>query len=318
MKKEDIPVEIFEGHIKRVSEKRQISIEKVVSEYIKIFESEKVQKQSGGEKEKAKWAGKILFNKLMSKEPTTTYSMLIPFGTTEPRLKKDTEDKVENMRSTMFAAVEVTKIKDGKKVKNFEVKEVVFNGKHAAMVQKIQMIRVYSNVKLYNKGYFIEAGDDTKFDNPQRLKSMSDEDVITKVCKLPKLDKLSDVVTHKSGMKDDGYTDRLDMYLIEGMVQRGFKKGYAVKDESLEYEERAITVAGESIILPQSLTVWVPSRFYKWDEDSELAFLGTISIGQDDKKPVMNAVLVYPAGFVCEIPQGEKKKVKPKKEEEVK
>lgn len=93
------------------------------------------------------------------------------------------------------------------------------------------------------------------------------------------------------------------MYLIEGMVQRGFKKGYAIKDESLEYEEKVIRVAGEEIILPQTLTVWVPSRFYKWDEDSELAFLGTIDIGQQDKKPVMNAILVYPIGFVIELPE---------------
>ena len=300
MKKEDIPSEVFEGHIKRVSEKRSIPLEKVVSEYIKIFETERVQKQPGGDKEKAVWAGKILFNKLMSKEPITTYAMMIPFGTTEPRLIKDSEDKIENMRSTMFAAVKVSPDK------SFEVKEITFRGKYAAMVQTIKMIRAYSNVKLYNKGYFIEAGEDTKFGSPQKLK-MSEEDFITKVCKLPKLDKLSDVVTHKSVIKDDGYTDRADMYLIEGMVQRGFKKGYAIKDETLEYEEKLIKVAGEEIILPQMLTVWVPSRFYKWDEDSELAFLGTISIGQDDKKPVMNAVLAYPAGFVCEIPTGGKK-----------
>ena len=306
MKVEEIPKEVLEGYINRVSEKRLMPIEKVVDEYEKILKSEKVQRQTGGEEEKAKWAGKILFNRFMSKEPVTTYAMLIPFGTTEPRLKKDAEDKVENMRSTMFAAVEVSKIKDGKKTKSFEVKEVVFNGKLATMVQKLQMIRAYSNVKLYNKGYFIEAGEDTKFDTPQKLK-MTEEDFITKICKLPKLDKLSDVVTHKSQMKDDGYIDKTDMYLIEGMVQRGFKKGYAIKDESLEYEEKLIKVAGEEVILPQMLTVWVPSRFYKWDEDSELAFLGTINVGNEDKKPFMNAVLAYPAGFVSEIPVGGKK-----------
>ena len=315
MKKEDIPEEVLEG-IKRVSEKRTIPVEKLIVEYEKIIGEKKVQRQTGGEKAKAVWAGKILFNRFMSTEPVTTYSMLIPFGTTEPRLKKDAEDRVENMRSTMFAAVEVTKIKDGKKTKSFEVKEVVFNGKFASMVQKIQMIRAYSNVKLYDKGYFIEVGEDTKFDNPQRLKSMTEEDVITKICKLPKLDKLSDVVTHRSKIENSGYVDRADMYLIEGMVQRGFKKGYAIKDETLEYEEKLIKVAGDEIILPQMLTVWVPSRFYKWDEDSELAFLGTIDIGREDKKPVMNAVLVYPAGFVCELPVGGKNEKKPKETKE--
>lgn len=312
MEQKDIPEEVLEG-IKRVSEKRTISVEKLIVEYEKIIEEKKVQRQTGGEKAKAVWAGKILFNRFMSKEPVTTYSMLIPFGTTEPRLKKDAEDKIENMRSTMFAAVEVSKIKDGKKTKSWEVKEVVFNGKLAAMVQNIKMIRAYSNVKLYDKGYFIEVGDDTKFDAPQKLK-MSEEDFIIKICKLPKLDKLSDVVTHKSRIETTGYADKTDMYLIEGMVVRGFKKGYAIKDESLEYEERVIKVAGENIILPQNLTVWIPSRFYKWDEDSELAFLGTISIGQQDNKPVMNAVLAYPAGFVCEIPQGGNKE-KPKEKE---
>ena len=294
MKEEDIPKEVLDS-IKRVCENRSISLEKVMAEYEKIFRSDKIQKWDAPDIEKAKVAGKILFKDFMSKEPVTTYSMVIPIGATEPRLRKDAENKVENMRSTMFAAV---KISD----ELFEVKEIVFNGKHAAMVQEIQMIRVYSNVKLYDKGFFIEVGDDTKFDNPQKLKNMTEEDVITKICKLPKLDKLSDVVTHRSRREDTGYIDRTDMYLVEGMVQRGFKKGYAIKDESLEYEEKPVNVAGETIILPQTLTVWVPSRFYKWDEDSELAFLGTIDIGRQDKKPVMNAVLAYPVGFVCEVP----------------
>ena len=295
MKKEDIPEEVLDS-IKRVSEKRSIPLEKVIVEYEKVFKSDKIQKWDAPDVEKAKVAGKIMFKDFMSKEPVTTYSMIIPFGTTEPKLKIGSEDKEENMRSTMFAAVKVSEDKP------FEVKEIVFNGKHAPMVQKVQMIRAYSNVKLYDKGFFIEVGDDTKFETPQKLKNMSEEDVITKICKLPKLDKLSDVVTHRS-RRDGGYIDRADMYLVEGMVQRGFKKGYAIKDESLEYEEKPVNVAGETIILPQTLTVWVPSMFYKWNEDSELAFLGTIDIGRQDKKPVMNAVLVYPIGFVCEIPK---------------
>ena len=313
MEQKDIPGEVLEG-IKRVSEKRTIPVEKLIVEYDKIIEEKKVQRQTGGEEAKAIWAGKILFNRFMSKEPVTTYKMLIPFGTTEPRLKKDAEDKIENMRATMFAAVEITKIKDGKKVKSWEVKEMVFNGKYATMVRNIKMIRAYSNVKLYDKGYFIEVGDGTKFDAPQKLR-MSEEDFITKICKLPKLDKLSDVITHKSRIETTGYADKTDMYLIEGMVVRGFKKGYAIKDESLEYEEKTIKVGNDTIILPQTLTVWIPSRFYKWDEDSELAFVGTISIGQQDNKPVMNAVLAYPAGFVCELPEGGKKEKEKVKEE---
>jgi len=299
MKEEDIPKEVSES-IKRISEKRSIPLEKVIVEYERVLVSDKIQGWDVPDIERAKVAGKILFKDFMFKEPVTTYSMVIPIGTTEPRLKKGAKDIVENMRSTMFAAVRVTD-------EPFEVKEVVFNGEQATRVQEIQMIRVYSNVKLYDKGFFIEVGDDTKFDNPQKLKNMSEEDVITKICKLPKLDKLSDVVTHRSRREDTGYIDRTDMYLVEGMVQRGFKKGYAIKDESLEYEEKSVKVAGETIILPQTLTVWVPSRFYKWDEDSELAFLGTIDIGRQDKKPIMNAVLAYPVGFVCEIPQGGKK-----------
>jgi len=307
MREEDIPSEVFEGYIKKISGTRQISVEELISEYEKILNRDSMKRWKVPEEEKKKVAGKILFKDFMSKELATTYSMLIPFGTTEPRLKKDAEDKIENMRSTMFTTVKVSKVKDGKKTESFEVKEVLFNGKFASMVQKIQMIRAYSNVKLYDRGYFTEVGDDTKFDNPQKLK-MSEEDFITKICKLPKLDKLSDVVTHKSKRQGETiYADKTDMFLIEGMVQRGFKKGYAIKDESLPYEEKLVKIGDESIILPQTLTVWIPSRFYKWDEDSELAFLGTIDIGWNDKKPVMRAVLVYPAGYVCELHQGEKK-----------
>ncbi|MBC8489902.1 MAG: hypothetical protein H8D45_28125 [Bacteroidetes bacterium] len=303
MRQEDIPSEIFEGYIKKVSETRQIPIEKLISEYEKVLNRDSVKKWDAPDSEKVKVAGKILFKNWMSKDPITTYEMLIPIGMTEPRLKKDAENKIENMRVTIFVAGRLTKDKP------FEIKEVVFNGRYVPMVQKIQVIRAYSNVKLYDKGFFIGVGDGTKFDNSQKLK-MSEEDFITKVCKLPKLDKLSDVVTHKSKRQGETiYADKTDMYLIEGMVQRGFKKGYAIKDESLPYEEKLIKIGDKSVILPQTLTVWIPSRFYKWDEDSELAFLGTIDIGWNDKKPVMNAVLVYPVGY-AELIQGKKEEKK--------
>ena len=147
MNKEDIPKEIFERYIKQASEKRGIPVEKVLEKYDQVVNSEKVQKQEEDEEAKKIWAAKIVFSRLMSTEPTSMFSMVIPFGITEPRLKKGTENKVENMRATMFATV-----KNGKK---FEVKEIVFNGKLAALVQKIQLLRAYQNVKLYDRGYFI-------------------------------------------------------------------------------------------------------------------------------------------------------------------
>lgn len=304
MKEEDIPEEVFES-IKRINEERGISVEKMVSEYEKILNEDKirkwVEKQEVSDSEKLKTAGKMLFTRFMSKEPVTTYSMVIPFGIKEePHLKKGAEDKTENMRSALFAKVRISNDKP------FETKEIVFTGENAIKIQKIRMMRAYSNVKLYDKGFFMEYGDDTKFDTSQKLK-MSEDDFILKICKLPKLDKLSDVVTHRSKREDSGYIDRKDMYLIEGMVQRGFKKGYAIKDESLPYEEKPIKIDSEDIILPQTLTVWVPSRFYRWNEESELAFLGTIDVGRKDNKPFMNAVFIYPAGFVEEIPEGGKK-----------
>jgi len=115
------------------------------------------------------------------------------------------------------------------------------------------------------------------------------------------------MITHTSKY-DGGYIDRTDMYLIEGLVRRGFKKGYAIKDESLPYEEEAVKIEGNTIIVPQTITVWIPSRFYRWDEDSELAFLGTIDIGKNDRKPFMNAVLVYPVGFAPELKGSNKNK----------
>ena len=297
MKKNGIPDKVLET-LKQVSEKRGIELERIIREYKNVLSSEKVQRQKGTDEDKKIWAGKIVFSRFMTKEPTSVFSMVVPIGITEPRLKRGTENKVENMRATMFAAV-----KNGKK---FEVKEIVFNGKLAALVQKIKLLRVYQKVKLYDRGYFIEAGEDTKFDNPQKFK-MTEEEFLTKICKFPKLSSLRDMITHTSKY-DGGYIDRTDMYLIEGLVRRGFKKGYAIKDESLPYEEEAVKIEGNTIIVPQTITVWIPSRFYRWDEDSELAFLGTIDIGKNDRKPFMNAVLVYPVGFVVEFKSSNKNK----------
>ncbi|OQX50463.1 MAG: hypothetical protein B5M53_12460 [Candidatus Cloacimonas sp. 4484_209] len=140
-------------------------------------------------------------------------------------------------------------------------------GKLAPLVQKIKLLRAYKNVKLYD---------------------------------FPKLERLIDTVSHRSEY-NGGYIDRTDMYLIEGMVKRKFGKGYGIKDESLPLEEKAVRVGDEKVVVPQVLTVWVPKRFYRWDTDAELAFLGTIDIGRDDRRPFMNAVLVYATGFAPEL-----------------
>jgi len=292
MKEDSIPGEALK-RLKTASEKRGVPFDKLVEEYKQVLGSEKVRKQKGDEKAKKIWAARIVFSRWMSKEPVSEHSIVIPFGITEPRVKKGAENKVENMRASVFAA-----IKNGDN-KKFEVKEIVFRGKLVSIVQRIKLLRAYQNVKLYDRSYFIEAGEDTKFENPQKIK-MTEEQILTKICKFPKLERLIDTVSHKSNY-NGGYIDRMDMYLIEGIVRRKFKRGYAIKDESLPFEEKAVQVGNEKVIVPQTLTVWIPKRFYRWDEDSELAFLGTIDIGKEDRKPFMNAVLVYPSGFAPEL-----------------
>jgi len=292
MKEDSIPGKALE-RLKTVSEKRGIPFDKVLEEYKRVLGSKKVQKQKGDEEGKKIWASRIVFTNFMTKEPASVHSLVIPFGIIEPRLKKGAENKVENMRASLFAAV-----RNGND-KKFEVKEIVFNGKLAPVVQKIKLLRAYKNVKLYDRGYFIEAGEDTKFENPQKVK-MTEEQILTGICKFPKLERLIDTVSHRSDY-NGGYIDRTDMYLIEGMVKRKFGKGYGIKDESLPLEEKAVRVGDEKVVVPQVLTVWVPKRFYRWDTDAELAFLGTIDIGRDDRRPFMNAVLVYVTGFAPEL-----------------
>ena len=145
MKEEDIPKDVLDS-IKRVSEKRSVSVEELITEYEKILNEDKIKEWDAPYSEKLKSAGKILFTRFMSKEPVTTFSMVIPFGIKEePHLKRGAEDKTETMRSALFAKVRISNDKP------FETKEIVFTGENASMIQKIRTIRAYSNVKLYDK-----------------------------------------------------------------------------------------------------------------------------------------------------------------------
>lgn len=96
-----------------------------------------------------------------------------------------------------------------------------------------------------------------------------------------------------------------DYYIcsVEGMVQKekiiDNRSFYEIRDETIGYEDKVVKIENRQFVVPSKLTIEVPIKFLKWDEDSELGFLGIIKIGRN-KVPFMEAFFVYPAGFVCE------------------
>ena len=297
MKTEEIPKEVMES-ITKISNSRGVNVDELVSEYNEILNSPLVRGQQGSEESKQIWAGKILHRNRMCKSPVTTYKTVIPFGMSEPRFKKDAEKTIENMYAFMYVA-----INNGNE-NEYTINEIYLGGKDTEIARKLEIMQGYSDVELCDQGRSVGIGENTKFGSSRRL-NISDEDFLTRICKFRKIDRISDTILNRSKV-NDGYLVKTDMYLVEGMVNRVFNKGYAITDDSLEYDEKPVKVGTETFIIPQTLTVWTPKRFIKWGENSELMFLGTIEIS--DKKPFMNAYYVFPSGFAIELPKGNGKK----------
>jgi len=289
--------------IEKISKLRDVSEEELLKSFEEICNTKNLQEYP--EDQRIPYAGRILWTRYMSKEPTKKYTV-IPYGVEERRVLRSGESQ-----SKIYAMVQ----EEGGKL---EMKEINCKGKDVEIPSTLELYNIYQGVELTDRLYFLELSTNAKFNSAKPL-SMDDLEFLKRYCKFPTLVNLREVATHPS-KTEGGYVVRDDAYIIQGISIRFKKRGkradgseyslYVIKDDSLGIENEVIKVRGkgedneeiiQEVVIPTSITVWVPSRFVLYDKESELGFVGTIGINKKDKTPSMNAYYVYPAGIVREI-----------------
>ena len=301
----ELPEEIKKNaleEIQKISQTRDIAVEDLQKEYIQALNDESIKDYDIALR--APYAVQVLWTLHMRKPPTVTCELVVPFGVRESYRTRSGERRAEIQA--------YVKPEGGKG----ELKEITCVSTFSVLPSRIELLRGYRSVVLQSRaqGAWLEVGSETKFNNPLDI-GVSPEEWFTKRLLFPKLSSLREMATYQSKLDANGYTERFSQFVVEGMVVRSYKglrkdqslmANYTIKDMSLGFEEEVIQDAtGVRAILPSDITIWVPPRFLRWNTNSQLAFVGTISLDKKSHIPSMNATYVYPAGIA--IPMEEKK-----------
>lgn len=94
------------------------------------------------------------------------------------------------------------------------------------------------------------------------------------------------------------FIDEFDFRLIRGIVLR---YNYGIRNDGSEYALYVVaddsvteeTTTTDGVVIPKSLTVWIPKQLLKYGVDSELYFMGVVFIDSRGV-PNMNAISIYP------------------------
>lgn len=270
--------------IEELSRKYKIEKDKLISEYMDIFNDPFVQTdpQFKTDDDRHGYASRVLWIRIAA-QPTTKDYIVIPFGIQDPRLTQ----------SGKVIARLLAYVKSGDK---FERKIILFKDSTANEVNNVQLFHAYK-VKLSEFRDILMATMKTKFENPKPL-PMEPLKFLLEELGIP-LITIEQAAHMPSKKRDERFTDEFDLRAIRCIVTRwnkwtrrsGFGEGavYNVSDDSVNQTH----VSEDGVIIPTEMTVWTPASQLKYDVESEIVVVGTIDIS-DTKEPAMNAVCVIP------------------------
>ena len=242
-------------------------------------------------------AERVYVRHLAKKENVVVAKKFIPIGVDCIRVIQKT--RVEGSeaaqpikRSSMLALIQF----EGEKA--VELKEIVCRGPLAEIVNSVELYKVYQDVVLSDRGYFLEVNQQTTL-NSSAISSLDPLDVIRRLG-VRKV-KMSEMIDNLSRIDESGYVDRLDLRYFEGIVVRNPRRGekasgsqYGVYDVSDGTVEDTIVAPDGSAIVQTTISVWCSPRFAVFGEESKLGFLGTLQAGRKDRVVFMNAYYVLP------------------------
>ena len=284
MSETQFPPEV-EERLKKIATKFNVPLSQVVEEFNKLLNDPwiKTDPQFKTDVDRYSYCLRVIYVRYAAKPPTKQYT-IIPFGYTEPRTAKSSGVR----QSRIYAIVRAPGSKPEKRV-------ILCRGTLADLVYDVELFNAYNNVELAEFGNLLMAVNTTKFENPKTVPVDPLQFMIKHVGAIPI--KIADA-PYKLSRKQGGFVDELDLRLLRAIVVR-YNRGkrpdgsewavYTVADDSIEEQK----VTPEGIVIPTQFTVWVPASMMKYDIDSELAFVGTVTLGSD-KVPFMNAICVIP------------------------
>jgi len=275
--------------LKVMSQKFNVSESSLLAEFNEYYNTDFVQTdpQFKSDDDRYKYVLEVLWVRYASQPPTTDV-LVIPFGVTDIRVT------AQGPISRIYA---ITRKKGETKT---QVSVIVNRGQQASLVDEVQLFYIYKSVKLSqfsSEGNLFFSTPITKFEDPQPIP----DDPISLLKKVGVIDvKISETpykLSRRIG-EDEKYVDEFDLRGITGIVVR-YNTGkrpsgsdwavYTISDDSVAEEQ----ITPEGYIIPSQFTVWVPKRFLKFDIDSKIYCVGTISLSER-KEPFMNAIYVHP------------------------
>jgi hypothetical protein len=275
--------------IKQLSQRFNISESTILQEFEEYYKTDFVQTdpQFKSDDDRYKYVLEVLTVRYKSQLPTIEVAV-IPFGITDIRITP------QGPISRIYAILQ----KRGES--KAQVGVIVNRGQQANLVDEVQLFYLYKSVRLSqfssDSNVFFST-QLTRFDDPQPFP----DDPLSLLKKIGVVNLKIAETPYKLSKRigeDSKYVDEFDLRGISGIVVR-YNTGkrpsgtdwalYVISDDSVAEEQ----VTPEGYIVPSQLTVWVPRRFLKYDIDSKIYCVGTLSLS-DRKEPFMNAIYVHP------------------------
>jgi len=284
----EYPVYVI-NRIKQMSQKFNISESIILQEFEEYYKTDFVQTdpQFKSDEDRYNYVLEVLTVRYKSQLPTIEV-LVIPFGITDIRITP------QGPISRIYA---ITRKKGDNKT---NVSVIINRGHQATLVDEIQLFYLYKSVRLSqfsSEGNVFFSTQLTRFEDPQPLP----DDPLSLLKKIGVTDLKIAETPYKLSKRvgeDEKYVDEFDLSGISGIVLR-YNTGkrpsgtdwalYVISDDSVSDEQ----VTPEGYVIPSQLTVWIPKRFLKYDIDSKIYCVGTLSLS-DRKEPFMNAIYVHP------------------------
>jgi hypothetical protein len=271
-----------EERLRDYSDRYNITLEELYAMFEQVLSIDFVQKdpQFKNDDDRYNYVLKVLYARLSIRKGVKEYT-IIPFGLTDIRVPKSGEPI-----SRIYALV--------KGDKGLEKRVILARGSVASIVNDIQLFSAYKVSLLDWKGVLM-VDSMTVFKDPVPIKMDPIELLRSQGFRQITI---RESVLYPSNMAGN-YVDEMDLRLIDGIVVR-YNYGkrangtnwavYSLVDTTSPVEDE---VTQDGKIIPNTLTVWIPFQFLKWDKDSEIVVCGTVQLTKEGM-PFMNAVTVYP------------------------
>jgi len=177
--------------------------------------------------------------------------------------------------------------------KEWQTIPLICQGDTSNLYKDLELFCGYKT-QVNNFGNILMATENTEFTNGKPIPQPPIE-FLTKRLGIKKIN-IAQSVNDRSKVNKDGFTEELDMRIIQGIIveaRRGQRKDgsnwafYRITDESAIKSR----TTRDGKIIPKRLMVWCPSTQQLYDVDSEIQAVGTVT---GEREPIMNACAILP------------------------